>query len=69
MASDVDLPWEVEGSIDPPESIECMLKFIASKGKGGDDEGGRASRAAGGEKAEEVGAATFWTWEGNRYPW
>jgi hypothetical protein len=42
-----------------------MLKVIAEKGKGGADEGGRMS--AGGK--QEEGAATFWTWEGRRYPW
>ena len=65
MAANVSLDWDVEGIISPKESIRCMLKVIAEKGKGGVDEGG-SSGASG--KVEE-GAATFWTWEGRRYPW
>jgi NAD(P)-dependent dehydrogenase (short-subunit alcohol dehydrogenase family) len=65
MASNASLDWDVEGIISPRESISCMLKVIAEKGKGGADEGGRMS--AGGK--QEEGAATFWTWEGRRYPW
>jgi NAD(P)-dependent dehydrogenase (short-subunit alcohol dehydrogenase family) len=65
MAANVSLDWDVEGIISPRESIGCMLKVIAEKGKGGIDEGGRVS--SGGR--QEEGAATFWTWEGRRYPW
>jgi NAD(P)-dependent dehydrogenase (short-subunit alcohol dehydrogenase family) len=67
MAS-VNLDWDVDGIISPKESIECMLKVIAEKGFGGVDEGGRVSAASEGRKQED-GAATFWTWEGKRYPW
>jgi hypothetical protein len=45
-----------------------MLKVIEVKGWGGLDEGGRGSAERDGRK-EEDGAATFWTWEGKRYPW
>ena len=65
MAANANLDWEVEGIISPRESISCMLKVIAEKGKGGPDEGGRVS--AGGR--QEEGAATFWTFQGQRYPW
>ncbi|KAH7312990.1 short-chain dehydrogenase [Rhexocercosporidium sp. MPI-PUGE-AT-0058] len=68
MASGPPLPWEVEGIITPEESIRCMLKVIGEKGFGGVDEGGRATAKSEGTKQEE-GAATFWTWEGRRYPW
>lgn len=68
MASNVDLAWEVEGIISPEESIRSMLKVIADKGWGGMDEGGVASSQREGRKGE-VGEATFWTWEGRRYPW
>jgi len=63
--ANVSLDWEVEGIISPSESIGCMLKVIGEKGWGGVDEGGRVSA----EQREEDGAATFWTWEGKRYPW
>lgn len=56
--ANVTLDWDVEGIITPEESIRKMLKVIEEKGEGGVDE-------AGGEK----GTATFWTWEGQRYPW
>jgi hypothetical protein len=65
MAANVKLDWDVEGIISPKESISCMLKVIAEKGKGGVDEGGRVSAG----KNLEEGTATFWTWEGRRYPW
>ncbi|KAG0649151.1 putative oxidoreductase [Hyphodiscus hymeniophilus] len=65
MAASVSLDWDVEGIISPGESISCMLKVIAEKGKGGIDEGGHASAAG----KQEEGVATFWTWEGRRYPW
>ena len=65
MAANVNLDWDVEGIISPEESISCMLNVIAEKGKGGADEGGRVT--AGGKLDE--GAATFWTWQGTRYPW
>lgn len=66
--ANVALDWEVEGIISPQESISCMLKVIAEKGLGGVDEGGVVSARNEGRK-EEDGAATFWTWEGKRYPW
>lgn len=68
MAASVNLEWEVEGIISPRESIEGMLRVIGEKGWGGVDEGGRRSIEGEGRKEEE-GAATFWTWEGRRYPW
>lgn len=58
MAASVETEWEVEGIITPEESVSKMLSVIAAKGRGGMDEGG------GGK-----GVASFWTWEGNRYPW
>jgi NAD(P)-dependent dehydrogenase (short-subunit alcohol dehydrogenase family) len=66
--ANVSLDWDVEGIISPRESIGCMLKVIEVKGWGGLDEGGRGSAERDGRK-EEDGAATFWTWEGKRYPW
>jgi hypothetical protein len=63
MASNVNLGWEVEGIISPKESIGCMLKVIAEKGWNGTDEGGRVSSRV------NEGEATFWTWDGKRYPW
>ncbi|RDW79542.1 hypothetical protein BP6252_04180 [Coleophoma cylindrospora] len=68
MAANVEVDWEVKGVIGPEESIECMLKVIEEKGAGGADEGGRVSMAKDGLE-EETGAATFWTWDGRRYPW
>ena len=68
MAANVSVDWDVEGIIGPEESIACMLKVIAEKGRGGLDEGGRVSATTKG-KREEEGSATFWTWEGRRYPW
>jgi hypothetical protein len=68
MAANVDLAWEVEGIISPEESVRCMLKVIREKGWEGEDEGGVVSRRMEGVKGE-VGEASFWTWEGNRYPW
>jgi len=65
---DITVDWEVEGIITPQESIRCLLKVIEEKGCGGKDEGGKLTAAAAG-KQQEPGAATFWTWEGNRYPW
>jgi len=65
--ANVSLDWDVEGIISPQESITCMLKVIGEKGWGGTDEGGRVSGVQDGKK--EDGAATFWTWEGKRYPW
>ncbi|KAL2061005.1 hypothetical protein VTL71DRAFT_9057 [Oculimacula yallundae] len=66
--ANVALDWEVEGIITPEESIKGMLKVIAEKGFGGVDEGGVRSAREEGRKVEE-GEATFWTWEGKRYPW
>jgi NAD(P)-dependent dehydrogenase (short-subunit alcohol dehydrogenase family) len=57
--ANVNLAWEVEGIITPEESVEGMLKVIDEKGMGGVDERG----------GEKLGVATFWTWEGNIYPW
>jgi hypothetical protein len=54
-----------DGIITVQESVEGMLRVIKAKGKGGIDEGG--IRSSGG--AEMRGAATFWTWEGKKYPW
>ena len=68
MAANVNVDWDVEGIISPWQSIAGMLKVIDEKGKGGSDEGGRVSGLATG-KDDEDGAATFWTWEGRRYPW
>lgn len=68
MAANVSLDWDVEGIISPRESIACMLRVIAEKGRDGVDEGGRYSARMAGEVLED-GAATFWTWEGRRYPW
>lgn len=68
MASEVSLDWEVEGIISPKESIACMLTTIADKGYGGNDEGGRVSSKREGRRLED-GEASFWTWEGRRYPW
>ena len=72
MAANVELGWEVEGVITPEESIKCMLEVIAEKGFGGADEGGsvRAKGDGSGSGREyEDGEASFWTWEGRRYPW
>ena len=66
--ANVSLDWDVEGIITPRESIACMLKVISEKGWGGADEGGHRTSMMDGMK-EETGAATFWTWEGKRYPW
>lgn len=63
MAKNVDLDWEVKGSIGVEESVRGCLKVIGDKGFGGVDEGGRNGAQ------EEEGAATFWTWDGRRYPW
>lgn len=68
MAKDVNLPWEIKGVIEVDESVKGCLKVIGEKGKGGVDEGGRATTWASGNQ-EEDGAATFWTWDGRRYPW
>jgi NAD(P)-dependent dehydrogenase (short-subunit alcohol dehydrogenase family) len=68
MASNVTLDWEVEGVISSEESIRCMLRTIAEKGWGGLDEGGTISAQKEGRKVEDA-EASFWTWEGIRYPW
>ncbi|KAG4436793.1 hypothetical protein IFR05_007727 [Cadophora sp. M221] len=65
--ANVAVDWEIEGIISPQESVKCMLKVIAEKGYGGVDEGGVSTARE--EGKEEDGAATFWTWEGRRYPW
>ncbi|KAH6673847.1 short-chain dehydrogenase [Halenospora varia] len=64
MAANADISWEVP-SIGAEESISGMLRVIGEKGRGGVDEGGR--KRGGGEVEE--GAATFWTWDGRKYPW
>lgn len=66
--ANINVDWVVPGVITPQESIRCMLKVIEEKGCGGKDEGGRVSAAAEGKPLEN-GAATFWTWQGNSYPW
>lgn len=68
MAANVGVDWDVEGIIGPEESIRCMLRVIGEKGWGGLDEGGRAYALAEGRRVEE-GVASFWTWDGRRYPW
>lgn len=68
MTSNVSLDWEVEGIITPEESIRCMLKVISEKGADGSDEGGVSTAQKEGRRYEE-GEASFWTWEGSRYPW
>jgi hypothetical protein len=55
--ANMSLGWEVEGIITAPESVRGMLKVIGEKGYGGVDDAGRK------------GEASFWTWEGTRYPW
>jgi NAD(P)-dependent dehydrogenase (short-subunit alcohol dehydrogenase family) len=57
--ANISLAWEVEGIIGPEESVGGMLRVIGEKGNGGEDERG----------GEKLGVATFWTWEGERYPW
>jgi hypothetical protein len=32
--ADLDLGWEVKGSISAPESVSAMLRVIAEKGEG-----------------------------------
>lgn len=68
LAADAVLSWEVEGIIMAEESVRKVLKVIEDKGSGGIDEGGRRSGKQEGKKIE-LGEATFWTWEGERYPW
>lgn len=58
MAAQTSVAWEVEGVITARESVTCMLDVIGRKGKGGPEEGGG-----------RPGKATFWTWEGEEYPW
>ena len=58
MANNVTLDWEVEGIMTPQESVFKILKVIDDKGRNGTDEAGG-----------ETGTASFWTWEGTRYPW
>lgn len=54
--ADIEIDWEVKGSISPTESVSGMLKVIAEKGK--DDSGsfwcwdGRVSSLSFGTKAE-----------------
>jgi hypothetical protein len=68
MAANVSLDWDVEGIISPRESIGCMLNVIEEKGWGGADERGVNSAVVEGRRVED-GEASFWTWEGRRYPW
>jgi hypothetical protein len=64
MANNVDVEWEIKGSIGVEESVRGCLGVLGKKGAGGVDEGG--SEVVG---SEVVGEATFWTWDGRRYPW
>ena len=68
MAANVEVGWDVEGIIRVEESVECVLRVVGEKGKGGSDEGGKVNGQKEGRKVES-GEASFWTWEGNRYPW
>jgi hypothetical protein len=68
MAANANLDWEVKGIITAEDSVGCMLKVIREKGWGGVDEGGKESSKIEGRVWEE-GEASFWTWEGKRYPW
>lgn len=68
MAANVDLGWDVEGIIGVEESVECVLRVIRDKGKGGSDPGGMLDSQKTGRKVE-LGEATFWTYEGKQYPW
>jgi hypothetical protein len=68
MAANASLDWDVEGIIGVEESVGCVLKVIKEKGFGGVDESGRISGKTEGRRLED-GEATFWTWEGKRYPW
>lgn len=54
--ANVDLAWEVEGIITPEESVKGMIEVIEERGRGGRGE-------------ENEGVASFWTWEGKKYPW
>jgi NAD(P)-dependent dehydrogenase (short-subunit alcohol dehydrogenase family) len=47
--ANINVTWEVEGQMEPRESVAKCLDVIESRGP--DDSG------------------TFWTWEGERYPW
>ncbi|TVY24375.1 putative oxidoreductase [Lachnellula hyalina] len=67
MVADINLGWEVKGVIGVRESVSGCLGVIGEKGFGGVDEGGWSSVEEGRE--DEEGAATFWTWDGRRYPW
>jgi hypothetical protein len=67
MAANVSLDWEVKGEIGVEESVRGCLGVIGEKGFGGVDEGGQNTAPEG--KGDEEGAATFWTWDGRRYPW
>ena len=53
--ANIEVEWEVPNVIEAPESVRCMLSVIVEKGWGG--------------SGEEKGEASFWTWEGTRYPW
>lgn len=66
MSAGEDISWEVEGQMGVEESVSACLKVIGEKGKGGIDEAGKVS---GPSHWHEPGAATFWTWDGRRYPW
>jgi hypothetical protein len=65
MAKNVDVEWEIKGSIGVQESVRGCLEVLGEKGAGCVDEGGRGS----GDGIGEEGEATFWTWDGRRYPW
>ena len=65
MAANVEVGWEIKGGIDVHESVRGCLGVIGEEGAGGVGEGGRSS----GDGKGEEGEATFWTWDGRRYPW
>lgn len=67
-ACDSNLGWESDGKATPREVTKSMLKIIIEKGCGGMDEGGWMTAEKEGSRIES-GEATFWTWDGKRYPW
>lgn len=58
--SNVNVDWTVEGVITPHESVQSMLNVIEERGNGGVKQVNNTAN---------LGKATFWTWEGNEYPW
>lgn len=53
--AEISVDWEVEGIITPKESVSKMLSVIDRKCKYGPE--------------ANFKEATFWDWEGRRYPW